>query len=141
MPNKGVAPFDPTSSIGKFRVAVGDTAYVDLDPPEAGFGDYADYSDAEIEAFLALNSDQVEGAIADVLFQMALSAAKEAKNVKDFDLQVDLTKRASELRLLAGQYRDRANAASADIFETFDIVDQGGCCTPELAAHQFRRCC
>lgn len=123
---KGVAPFDPESDVGKFRVAVGDTHWTELDPPEEGYGNYEMYSDDEINAFLSL-SGSVAGAISDALFQMALAAASSASSIQDYDLRIDTTKRATELRLLAQGWRDRANQEDADIFE---IVD-----TPLLKPH------
>lgn len=128
MANPGVAPLDPTSEVGKFRLMIGDTEYVPLDPPEPGFGDYTLFSDAEIEVFLEQGEGPEEAAYFAYL-QLAGSAALEAKSVKDFDLQVDLSKRAQELRLIAQMWRDRADALSADIFESFDtkICDRWCC--------------
>lgn len=131
--NKGVVPVDPTTLIGRFRVLLGDTSYVELDPVEPGYGNYAMYSDIEIEGFLAQSEDLVEGGLYFAYMQMAGAAARESRNVKDLDLQVDLTKRATDLRLIAQGWKDQWNSQTADIFEVFDVGDSNCGCVPELA--------
>lgn len=130
--NEGIAPPDYNSEVGKVRATLGDTAYEPLDPAQAGKGDYALFSDAEIETFINVGGS-FEGAVALGYNSLATSAALEAKSVKDHDLSVDLTKRASELRALASMWDDKARAISSDIFETFDVVAEGDTCYPELA--------
>lgn len=133
--NKGVAPPNVSTPVGQMRALLGDLTFTELDPPEIGFGNYVKFSDDEIEAFLAA-SDSQEGALFLAYMQLAGQAALESKNVKDLDLQVDLTKRATDLRLIAFGWRDRADALGADVFELFDVSIDNGCdCTPELAAN------
>lgn len=138
--NRGIAPPDITTEVGKFRALVGDLSYTELDPPEAGFGNYSLFSDDEIKVFLDTSTSK-EGAAALAYTQLAGAAAIESKNVKDYDLQVDLTKRATDLRLIAAMWQDKADAATADIFELFDVNIRDGDCTPELAAPVVRRGC
>ena len=129
--NKGVAPPVMTTPVGQMRALLGDMTYTELVPPEVGFGNYVKFSDEEIEAFLAA-SDSQEGALFLAYMSLAGQAALESKNVKDLDLQVDLTKRATDLRLIAFGWRDRADALAADVFEMFDVSIDNGCgCTPE----------
>ena len=40
MVNRGVAPADSSTDVGRFRYLYGDITYTDLDPVEAGYGDY-----------------------------------------------------------------------------------------------------
>lgn len=122
--NVGVAPFDATSEVGQFRVLVGDTVYVVTDP---GFGSYKLFGDDEIEVFLA-QGGSVFAAVSLAYFQMAGAAALEAKSVRDFDLQVDLTKRSAELRAMASEWKSRADGDVAEFFELFPVVDQGSSC-------------
>lgn len=136
--NKGVAPPDISTEVGKFRALVGDLSYTELTPPVPGFGDYTLFSDFEIEVFLA-SSGSLEGAAALAYTQLAGSAALESKTVKDFDLSVDLSKKATDLRLIAAMWQDKAAAASADVFELFDVNIRDEDCTPELAAPVVRR--
>lgn len=139
MINKGIAPVDPTTHVGRFRVMIGDTAYTELDPVEPGYGNYALYSDAEIEAFLGQSDDSVEGAIYWAYMQMAGAAAREAKNIQDFDLRVNTEKRAEYLLSIAREWKERWDSQTADIFEVFDVV-QPDPCVPELAAWPVKRC-
>ena len=131
--NKGIAPPDMTTDVGKFRALIGDLKYVELDPPVASFGNYELFSDDEITVFLA-GSTSPEGAAALAYSQLAGRAALESTQVKDQDLQVDLTKRATDLRLIAAMWQGKADQAAADIFELFDVNIRDGYCTPELAA-------
>lgn len=134
--NKGVAPPDISTEVGRFRALVGDLSYTELDPPEAGFGNYTLFSDFEIEVFLA-SSGSLEGAAALAYTQLAGSAALESKTVKDFDLSVDLSKKATDLRLIAAMWQDKADAAAVDVFELFDVNIRDSNCTPELAARSY----
>lgn len=134
--NKGVYPLDPNTEVGKFRLTIGDTSSEPFDPPQPGFQNYTMFSDAEIEAFLEV-AESLEGAISLAYLQLAGAAALESKSVKDFDLQIDLTKRAGDLRALALLWQDKADALSADIFEVFDTVSPDFC-EPELAARRVR---
>lgn len=128
--NKGVAPPDMTSDVGRLRAVLGDLEYVALTPPEPGLGSYKLFGDAELEAFLE-TSGSVEGSASLAYLQLAASAAFESRNVKDQDLQIDLTKRATDFRLIAQEWQDRADAAAADVFEMFDTVTSECSCVPE----------
>lgn len=141
--NRGIAPPDMSTPVGQVRALIGDVEWTAYDPPVPGFGMYQKMSDAEIEGFLALSDGDPLGAAYFTYLQMASSAAEEAKVVQDLDLRIDLTKRASELRLIAQMWLDKWNQASADIFETFDTLIVPECrCTPELTANPvcFRGC-
>ena len=74
MANKGVAPADLTTDVGRLRAILGDMDYVPLDPPEAGFGDYGMYSDGELSVFLG-QGESVEGGAYFAYMQMAAAAA------------------------------------------------------------------
>lgn len=130
--NRGVAPPDLTTLVGQVRALLGDVEYTNYDPPQPGFGRYRLMSDIEIEGFLLNSDDSVEGAVYFAYLQMAGAAAMESKEVKDFDLSVNTTKRATDLRLIAQMWLDKWNAATADIFELFD-VGFGCVCRMELA--------
>lgn len=131
--NKGIAPPDYSSEVGAFRLAIGDTVYEPLDPPEEGFGSYGMFGDSEILAFLD-RADSHEQAMADAFMSLATSAALEARSVKDFDLQVSNEKRATELRALAQMWQGRANTLSGEFFELFDVSIRDDRAYPELAA-------
>lgn len=138
--NRGIAPPDMTSEVGKFRALAGDVEYMEYEPPQVGFGMYQKFSDTEIEGFLAVADGSPEGGLYFAFMQLAGDAAISAKSVRDFDLQVSTEKRATELRLIAQMWKDRWDAATGDIFEIFDIGGVSGCgCVPELAARPFCR--
>lgn len=134
--NKGVAPPDISTEVGKFRALVGDLSYTELDPPVSGFGNYTLFSDAEIEVFLDLGDSQ-EMAAYYAFMQLAASAARTSTSVSDFDLKIDTTKTPVELRMIAQAWKDKADAASADVFELFDVSIRDSNCTPELAAKSY----
>lgn len=125
--NIGVYPLDPTSEVGKFRLATGDVTSVALDPPVAGYESYSINSDDEIENFLAMGGDSQLRGIGYWYLSMSGAAARESKAVKDYDLQVDLTKRSNDLRATAMTYFSLADEedANAGLSEAFEIVPTG----------------
>lgn len=131
MVNRGIAPPDFDTPVGQFRSAYPDLTYVALDPPETGFGDYAELSDLEIQGFLARGAGSVNRGIGFYYLQLAGAASKRSKTVKDYDLTVDLTKRSNELRTVAQIYFDLADADDALVGEdAFQIVPTGTSCGP-----------
>lgn len=134
MANKGIAPPDMDTNVGQLRVVLGDLDYSPLDPPETGFGNYVKWSDAELTGFLAMTGageDQsILRAAGYAFLQLAASAALESKSVRDHDLQIDLTKRAADLRAIAQMYFTQADDlddsnGSGDIFDIFPMTDEG----------------
>ena len=137
--NPGAFPLDPMTEVGQFRALIGDSQSTPFDPPTPGVQNYAMYSDLEIEAFLFVSNNSVEGALSGAYMQMAAAAASESKLTKDFDLSIDLTKRSGDFLRLAQAWQGKADALSADIFEIFDVnIDSGGVCVPELAPRPWR---
>lgn len=131
MVNRGIAPPDFNTAVGMFRAAYPDLNYVALDPPEIGYGDYEELSDTEIEGLLALGGDSVSRGIGFYYLQLSGAAAKRSKTVKDYDLSVDLTKRAADLRAIAQMYFDRADDEDTGLGEdAFEIVPTGQQCGP-----------
>lgn len=146
MVNRGVAPLDPTTAVGQFRVYYGDVTYTELDPVEAGYGDYAELSDAEIESFLASANSSVYRAIGNYFAILAGNAAKVSQSVKDYDLSIDDSKRPAALLEAAKMWWGRADdedtvAGGSDIFEIFSMVTpSGSCCAPEASAQPYCGC-
>lgn len=143
MPNPGIAPLDPTSPVGKFRLVFGDTSFEPLDPPVEGMGSFQELSDAEIEAYLEAGSDSTNRAIGYYYLALAGSAAKTAKSIKDYDLTVDTTKRATDLRTTAQWWFDQAdNEDIVSAEEGFEIVNtgtRGGAFIPEATVPVWGR--
>lgn len=126
--NDGASPLDPQSEVGKFRVLIGDTDAEEYDPPQSGRGNYAVFSDVEIEGFIAVAGGDIYRAIGNGYLTLAGQAAIESKSVRDFDLTVDLTKRAADLRLIAFQWFERADKEQASAEDAFEIADLAGSC-------------
>lgn len=111
--NPGVYPPDFSSDVGKFRVLANDLEAEEYDPPVEGIRNYGKFSDAEVEALLAQADGSPTRAVGFYYLQLASQAAMESKSVKDYDLQVDLTKRSGDLRELALLWFGRADDEDA----------------------------
>lgn len=125
----GVWPLDPTTPVGKFRILYGDTESEPYTPVEPGFQNYEELSDAEIQGFISQGGDSTNRGIGYLYLAMAGQAAKESRSVKDYDLQVDLTKRAADLRAIAQMWFDQG--ADEDVIsgeDAFEIVNTGTSC-------------
>lgn len=129
-PNDGASPLDPTSDVGKFRVLIGDTAAEAYSPVETGRGNYAMFSDVEIAGFVAVAEGNLNRAIGNAYLALAGRAATESKQIKDFDLTVDTTKRAADLRLVAYEWFGRADKEEAALQDAFFIAPLGDSCDP-----------
>lgn len=102
----GAVPPDFNSPTGRFRLLANDVAFTNA---SGGFGEYELFSDEEINGFLAITPESILRCVGYGYLSLAGSAAIESKNVKDFDLQADLTKRAADLRSTARAFFDRAD--------------------------------
>lgn len=137
MVNRGIAPPDPGTDVGQFRFTFGDTEYTDLPEPEIGYGDYVYFSDDEITALLARADDSITRAIGYAYLTLASRAAIQSKFVKDYDLQIDSTKRSADLRAIAQFWFDQADDEDDNngLGEYFELVPTGrqGCGRCELS--------
>lgn len=139
MANAGVAPLEPTTDVGKFRLLFPDSVSVALEPPVAGQGDYTYFSDEEIERLLDQGVTPTR-AVAYGWLQLAGAAALAALSVKDYDLAIDSTKRAEELRTTADYWFARADSEDAlggenDVFNLFDMAG------PRCSHHELTERC
>lgn len=129
MANKGIAPYDPTTPVGQFRVGFGDTHWVELNPPEPGFGDYDSFSDAEIEAFISLAGGSVPRAIALAYTQMAAAWNKEGVSIRTDDLAYDSSKSVGSWLSLADYWNNIADNEANDYFKIIpdgcDFIPEG----------------
>lgn len=108
--NIGNVPPDFNSPTGRFRLLAQDIVAADLTPAVPGQGQYSLFSDLEIAGYLAIYPDSLFRAVGTAYKALAGQAALRAKVVKDFDLQVDLTKRADALNEAADAFFERADA-------------------------------
>lgn len=110
MVNEGNVPPDFNAPTGRFRLIAQDTVATDLTVPVAGRGQYALFSDDEISGYMAIYPDNIFRAVGTAYLALAGRASLQAKLVKDFDLQVDLTKRSAALNAAAEAFFERADA-------------------------------
>lgn len=124
MTNSGVAPYDPSTDVGKVRVLTGDVTYGAI---TGGMADYELFSDAEIEAFLVAGEDNVLRASGFAYMALAGLAAVDAKSVKDYDLSVDLRSRADKLLAQANGFFDQADAKDVrdGVQDVFELANTG----------------
>lgn len=119
--NAGKFPVDYTTDVGLFRVRFGDTV-PDTEPtveePCAGF---VYWSDTEIEGFLAAGKTLTR-AIAISYDSLAVKLILNSEVIKDFDLTVDPTRSATQMRELAKEWNVRADAEEQGGLEDFMYV-------------------
>lgn len=94
--NFGIAPLDPTSDVGRVRLLVGDTDYEEIGG-RPGWGDYANFSDVEIE--LAIEEAGPRGnkwAVAWLFIRLAMAQdpAAELTQMKSDDLSLTIGSRS-----------------------------------------------
>jgi len=87
--NVGVTPPDYNTIAGNVRVLVGDTTPAPLGTPVSGQGQYAWYSDAELEALGDLLGSNPKRVAIWVLSQVSMSQALMLKKWTSEDLAVD----------------------------------------------------
>jgi hypothetical protein len=148
MTNRGIAPLEPATDVGKLRLLVGDTEYVELAPAEPGYGDYNNFSDAELEGFIVAGGGSITRASGFAYLRLAALAAAGAISWRSDDLAVDTKLVASEYRLLsriAFEQADNEDDLLASGFALdfpFSCGDCGSCgkCLQELAAPPVKWC-
>lgn len=123
MSNRGVSPIDPATPVGQLRLAVADTASVALEPAEVGVVDYANYSDADLEAFLAAASGEPVRATGYAYLQLAAIYSAQGKSIRTDDLAISTLGRGADLIAVAKSYFAQADAAdAAGGLDFFDIA-------------------
>lgn len=138
MANYGIPFEDTTDGLRSFRTTVGDTAYTEITPPPANpewTANYVLFSDLEAQTYIDQSDENSFRAAGWAFMTLSAQAALRAKSVKDYDLSVDLTKRAEDLRAAAQFFFDQADAL--DLEDGFFIGSTGVRCDliwpPELA--------
>lgn len=129
--NVGVTPPDGDTLAGQVRVLVGDTTAQPLETPVAGLGQYAWYSDDELDILAAQFGDSAKRVAIWVLSQVAISMSMKLKKWTSDDLQVDgpaITRsiEATLKRLSAEVDKEEALGGDAEYFEVVGGVDNTG---------------
>jgi len=126
MANRGVAPLDPDTPVGRLRALLRDTEYAPLDPDEPGYGDYEIFSDVDLEAFLIETHENVLRAAARATTSLALEYSSAGLSIKTDDLAVDLRTRGKDLLAVARSFVEDADAQdAAEAMDFFEIVPTG----------------
>lgn len=124
--NRGIAPLDPTSDVGKVRLLTGDTNYTPLDPPEPGYGDYEVWSDDQIQAALTAGGS-IPRAVAILYGLMAASWAATSATIKTDDLTMSAKDSVGNWLNLAAYWNKIADQEEENaINDYFDLVDTRG---------------
>ena len=87
--NVGVFPPDGSTLAGKVRILVGDTTPRPLETPDPGSGQYAWYSDDELDTLGEMFGDNPKRVAIWVLSQVSISMAMMLKKWTSEDLSVD----------------------------------------------------
>lgn len=104
---------DPTTDRGKVRLLIYDTVEAD-----------AAFTDAEIDAFLELNSDDIWYAAADAARSLAAKNTSSAFMVRiEGALQIDKKGIPDYFLLLASKYEGRAGGGSSSVVEFIDSLN------------------
>ena len=117
MANLGVAPIDPTTSVGLVRILLGDTDATNI---TGGQGEYLYFSDTELVALLGLYGDSTHLAAARALETIAASQALLLKSWSTDDLSVRGDAIAESLRKIAKDLRDEYTAGMSSKF--YDLI-------------------
>lgn len=133
MTNTGVAPYDPSTPVGKVRVVTGDVNYGAI---TGGVAQYELFADTEIESFLVAGEDNILRAAGFAYLALAGRAAVDAKSVKDYDLSIDLKSRADKLREQALAFFNQADEKDKrdGVQDVFELAATGRALTVEELA-------
>lgn len=134
---RGIAPADPTTPVGKFRLAAGDSEYEPYAPPEPGFGLYQLWTDDEITALIAIAGGSIARAISLAYAQIGASYAASGATIKTDDLSVSVKDSVGNWLSLSRYWADIADAedgrAVDDYFDLVDVGQREYCGKPEAS--------
>lgn len=109
-----ITPPNYSTTVGQVRLLIPDTEQLEQ-------GDAAEYifTDAQIQAFLSLYSDDVKRAAAQAKLVLASSETLINKVIKTYDFSTDGAKLGAELRAQAKMLFDEAD--KDDLVDTYDV--------------------
>ena len=117
-----ITPPDYFTQIGQVRLLIPDTEQLE-NPKDPSEDPQYIFSDAQIQAFLALYNSNIKRAAAAAKLALATSEALISKVIKTYDFATDGAKLGAELRAQAKQLQDEAREDDMyDSFETFIVV-------------------
>lgn len=120
---RGIAPPNPTTSVGKFRLAAGDSEFQPTSPPELGYGLYQVWTDDEIEVFLEVAGGSVARAISIAYAQIGAQWASTGATIKTDDLSYSVKDSVGNWMALSKYWGDIAdNEDGRAVDDMFDLV-------------------
>jgi hypothetical protein len=127
--NIGAVPPVYDTLAGKVRVLVGDTTAAPLTAPVTGQGQYAWYSDEELEVLGEMNGGNPKRVAIWVLSQVSISMAMLLKKWTSEDLQVDgpaITRGIENtLKRLSAEVDKEEAAGAEESFDLYGCSDDG----------------
>lgn len=125
--NRGIAPPDVNTDVGKVRLLSGDVNYTPLVPPEVGYGNYEVWSDDQINAALVASGGSIPRAIAILYGLIAASWASTSATIKTDDLSMSAKDSVGNWLNLAAYWNSIADKEDENaINDYFDLVDTRG---------------
>jgi hypothetical protein len=116
-------PPNYATTIGQVRLLIPDTEQLQNPADFAAAAEYI-FNDSQIQAFLALYTNNVKRAAAQAKLVLATSETLISKVIRTDDLQTDGAKLGQELRAQAKELRDQASEEELyEAYEDFEIVD------------------
>lgn len=129
---RGIAPADPTTDVGKFRFAAGDSEYQEYDPVQPGFGLYQLWSDADITGLLAVSGGSIAKAVSLAYLQIGATYAASGATIKTDDLSVSVKDSVGNWLNLANFWRQVAEDEAANgANDMFELVRTGSPSFPD----------
>jgi hypothetical protein len=113
-----ITPPNYATAIGQVRLLIPDVEQLDnLANPSAA--DAYIFNDAQIQAFLSMNKDNVKRSAAQAKLALATSEALINKVIKSYDFSTDGAKLGAELRAQAEQLQKDADRD--ELYDSYDI--------------------
>lgn len=126
--NVGKYPLDPTTPVGRFRVLSRDKDGTPIEPPvPAVEAEYAFWSDAEIEVYIAEAGGSIPLAISLAYAGLAatFSASGASEEIKTDDLTYKAGSQVAEWERLSAYWLDRWSQEMSEGDDGFRIVQTG----------------
>ncbi|QDH48045.1 hypothetical protein SEA_PAVLO_37 [Microbacterium phage Pavlo] len=138
---RGIAPPNPETPTGNFRLLAGDSDWMPYSPQQPGYGLYQVWSDSEIQAFLILSGGNVARAISYAYTQIGASYAASGATIKTDDLSYSAKDSVGNWQGLARYWSDMADKedqrAANDMFIMVDTGREQPWMRPEGSPQRY----
>lgn len=113
-----ITPPNYSTAIGQVRLLIPDTDQLDNLADPSAAAEYI-FNDAQVQAFLSMNKDNVKRAAAQAKLTLATSEALINKVIRSYDFATDGAKLGAELRAQADQLQKDADRD--ELYDSYDI--------------------